>query len=458
MCIVSYAQDKYNCVDINLNNVVDIKCVPCEKQGYCVIKTYRFTDSLKVEISKFDTLMQTQMDTSFFLIGGYNMLNGNYEHGEIAILFKNDLSRKLSVFTIVTYGINDKLLRIREIENIIDAKEIDDFHHFSGNLIFSTKNKNSEDKLWFLPNESSELIPFDFNNKFRMRVLDVISEMDPQQYTFCLSADSKTFFFQTDVFGKINFANIISENSTSAFINKISNKHYLLSFNEKGETFLKIRVAEVFNNSVETKSRVEYSLKGNLRTTTDIEQSLTSGRLLSTVPQNAHFSQIQNFRGELLMADVVDVYLPEYQQYYNGYYYDTRIYGYRYQYAKVNFYDTNGIVVKSLTVPFNDSQMLHTETIAKTKVAFLNNEQILLYYMDSEGFTTQLLNEKYEVIDPARSSEIPLRSKMFKHRNAEVDIFTPWYGNNYFLIGAIQYSKDKKIFPLGYIINKLKFE
>ncbi|MDY6347399.1 MAG: hypothetical protein SPL42_03055, partial [Bacteroidales bacterium] len=83
---------------------------------------------------------------------------------------------------------------------------------------------------------------------------------------------------------------------------------------------------------------------------------------------------------------------------------------------------------------------------------------ILLYFMDSDGLTTQLMDSSFTVIDPARSSEIPLRSRMYKKRNAEVDVFESWYGKNYFLLSAVQFSTERKNSMVGYIVNKLKFK
>ena len=107
---------------------------------------------------------------------------------------------------------------------------------------------------------------------------------------------------------------------------------------------------------------------------------------------------------------------------------------------------------------YDDSHNLHTVLVEKTQITFLKNGDLLLYYMDSEGLTTYLLDNNYRTKDPIRTQPIPLKSKVYQRRNAEIDVFTSWYDCNNFIISAFQYSKEAKNKKVGYIINKIIFE
>lgn len=457
-CIFSMAQDAFNCLDVNLNNVNDVRCIPCGSHGFCMVKSSLISDSLRIEFERYDTLMQKLSDTSLFVDASLSIAGCNYENGEVLLLLKTDVAKKQSLFSVVIIGLDDNYILVKKLLDNQAVMRVENLCHFSGNLLFSTKDKDTGDYLWFMPSEGSETFPFDFNQRFRMRLLSALADGESGEFVFCVSADGKTFYFQTDPRGKSIFANVIQENSTAASINKISKGHYLMTFNDEKEDVLILRIATVLDNKLSHKSFLNYYLRGDSRHSLEKLESLTSGKLLTAEPYNAVFSPASCFTGNGMLAEIVDVYIPEYEQYYNGHFYDTRFYGYRHQHANVVFYDTNGNFVTSMKMPFNDSQMIHSSAFSKTRVSFLGDGHILLYFMDDNGFTTQLLDSKFEVADPVRTDEIPLRSRVYKKRNAEVDFFVQWYGASNFLLGAKQFSADRKNKPLGYIVNKLIYE
>ncbi|MDY6327058.1 MAG: hypothetical protein SPL47_07060 [Bacteroidales bacterium] len=452
-----HAQDRFNCVDLSLNNVAEVRCVPCDTNGFCIVRTQPLGDSLKQHFEVYDTRMQPLRDTFLRVGSQYSISLCNFENDEVAVLLKREISKKSSSYTSILFNIADKRLIARNIVDSQPVKDINNLHHFSGNLIFSTTDFNGGDMVWFLPAGVDVAKSFDFNSKYKMKVLDAVSESETGTFAFCVAADGKTFFFKTDPHGNTKFAKISEESSTSASLLKVHNGNYILVFNELKDDALAVRSALISDAGVEKQSTFSFVREATGRVIEETGDPVF-GRALTSSPRNTAFSPVSCFKGDKMLAAVVDIYVPEYRQHYNGHFYDTRFYGFRHQYAGVLFYDTNGRQVKYMKVPFNDTQMIHSGAYAKTKAAFLEDGGILLYFMDSDGLTTQLMDSSFVVVDPARSSEIPLRSRMYKKRNAEVDVFESWYGKNYFLLSAVQFSTERKNSMVGYIVNKLKFK
>ncbi len=416
-----------------------------------------------VTLSCYDTMMQHYFDTTFLLLNDFFIKNTNFENDELMILFESRQPRKQFLRKIVLYDLRSKVLAIKDLNQFQEFEDLKDIHHFGKNIIFTVSEKKQGDKLFILENEATVAHQFDFTKDFFTKVLNTYADGESKHFLTCISSEDKTFFFKLDANGKSVFANVIDNDyykSSDAFISKVGESKYMTILRSEEDWGVVFRSTLVDGDAVKYlpyHKSYFYIREGHSNPWEQLD-SLTSGVLLSSVPQYTSISPVKFFHSDKYTAVTMDFYKPEYYQYYNGYYYDTRFYGYRYDHADVLIYNNDGTLAGPLQMSYDDSHNLHSTVISKTKVAFLDNGEVLLYYMDSEGFTTQLLNSEFKVIDPVRTQEIPLRSRRYAMRNAEVDIFVPWFGRNNFILGAYQYSKDSKNSKVGYIINKLKFE
>lgn len=410
----------------------------------------------EIHISVYDTNMQKMFDSSLVVMGNVDFDKHGYSNNTAFLLLKNKISRKESEWSIVLYDFSENRFEIKKIESFYNFNSVLAVQNIKGNIFLSFSDKQKYNYVLFLPKNVDKPVEFSFSSTTSTKFLAVTTDVIRDEFIFSLLASGKVFLFKTDLAGNSKFAKIIDENNADyAFFRTLaSDKHQLYLFKNSG-SFNTFRVYNLDEEAVVSNSTVYYTASYNDKLT--FPDSLKS-KLLFKTSQETELTDPRMYVGKDMTAVVYDLYQSEYQNYYNGHFIDRRFYGYRYLRAEIVIFDTIGNLLNQLTMPYDDSHNLHTVLVGKTQVAFLKNGDFLLYYMDSEGLTTYLLDDKYRTKDPIRTQSIPLKSKVYQRRNAEIDVFSSWYDCNNFIISAFQYSKEVKNKKVGYIVNKIVFE
>ena len=133
-------------------------------------------------------------------------------------------------------------------------------------------------------------------------------------------------------------------------------------------------------------------------------------RLILVTPHNyVSFLPTQAQRCNDAVAFTTELYYAEYTNYFNGWYVEPRFNGYRYERADVHFFDTNGVFLTNVTVPYEELGSLHSRVIRKLSAVRLSSGDILLYHRNGQQLTTMLIDSAYRVKDPIQSQTEPGR-------------------------------------------------
>lgn len=434
--------------------VKEVRTLPCGESGFCLFTEKKTRKIHEMTLTHCDTLMGRKWDTTMVLPAEWQRQAVFFENGAVVMFYRlMQKSRQTDKAVMLIYHPDKLSLEEKEISGIPVGAAITGWHHYQGNFIFTSLEKNG-DMVWYLPAGSSSPYPFTFTRETPGVVLTTAVDTARGRAVICFASGSRTMYFETDFLGQSHFANILNEPATQAQWVSVGRNHaVLMLYYEDRETFY-IHPINILCQKV---SPSETIYCADVAAPKQLPKGVKEKRTIIVAPYSyvsfyPTYCQVNDGR----IACITELYYPEYNPYFNGWYMEQRFNGYRYERADVHFFDTNGVFQTNLIFPYNDVQSLHTTIIKKLRVNALPENRTLLYFMDAYNFSTMLLDSNLKVIDPLRTTEIPLRGVSYRKRNTSMESLQPWYGQNKFLISAY------KVLPSSqqrteFIINKLEY-
>jgi hypothetical protein len=429
-----------------------LRCVPCSEDGFCLVLEKKGKPNKQLRVSHYDTLFKMQFDTALTLSSTLLPTSCFYEDGALVIVCQKLVKSRLTELgTLYIYHPDCKRMEKREISGIPGITSAEWWHHYRGNFFFTVHTQNGKE-VWFLPENTSQPIPFSFTRENPGQVLTTAVDTTQGKAIICFNTGERTMYFETDFYGKSSFANILNEPATHAQWLPIGHNHsVLMLYYEDDETFY-IHPVNILNHKVMPSETIYCSdiSKPNLPDRVKEKQTVI------TVPHTfVNFLPGETNVNKNRISCVTELYYLEYYNYFNGWYVEPRFNGYRYERADVHFFDTNGVFQTNVIFPYNEETSLHSHIAKKLKIFPLQND-ILLYHQNAQELTTMLLDDGYRTKDPIRTTDLPLPKITFKKQRLVVDRFEPWYGDNQFMLTAFRINvvSQKKV---GFMIRKLEY-
>lgn len=456
LCSGGFAQSGPNSFSIALDpNLKDVRTLSCGEEGFCIYTEKKTRKIHQITLTHCDTLLQKQWDTTLVLPDDWKQHQIFYENDALVILFR---FYQRSNFTdkgiFMLYHPKNKTFETQEVSGLPTIAGLELWHHFEGNTLFASMEKNG-DNVWFLPKGSSTPLPFSFTRENPGYVLDVKVDTAQRNAVICCTSGGRTMYFETDFLGKSSFANIINERASNAQWIPVGKDHsVLMLYYENDETFY-MHPINILNHKVIPNEEIycaDILVPKSLPATAKTKRTIivTPHSNVSFLPT---YAQCANGR----IYCTTELYYAEYYNYYNGWYVEPRFNGYRYERADVHFFDTNGVFLTNTTFPYNEEYSLHSTILKKLRVNALPDSTTLLYTLSKYDITTMLLDEKLKIKDPVRTSDITLMGATYSLRTTRVDAIEPWYGQNRFLLTAYK-IRPGSTQRIGLIVNKVEYQ
>lgn len=446
-----------NGFDIVLDNQLkETHTVPCGKNGFCLVTEKKTRKVHQMTFMHYDTLMNLRRQQTLDIPEEWKFQQTFYEDSTLIIQFHTyQRYRPMDEGTLLLYHTNhpDGKLDTLTVTGIPVNEATTQWHYHQGNVMFVTLSKHG-DRVWFLPVGADRPAPFPFTQDSPGRVLLTTVDTLQNRAVICFSSGGRTMYFETDFHGRSSFANILNEPATHAQWISIGHNHSVLMLTRNDEETFYMHPVNILNHKVMPSTTI-YCADIN------VPQSLPTGvidkQTVIITPHSAvNFLPSHFCVNEGKIALATELYYPEYYNYFNGWYMESRFNGYRYERADVHFFDTNGRFITNIIFPYGESSSLHTTLLKKLKICPLQNHNLLLYQQSGLELTTMLVDSAYEVVDPIRSADLPLPKIPMKNQKYAVERFVPWYGCDEFLFAAyrLNTASMKKI---GYMARKVTY-
>lgn len=410
--------------------ITDWVTVPCEKSGFCVVAEKKLKEGKQVIINHFDTTMRAVFDTAFTLGQDYQSQFTFYENGSLVVFYRNYNKRQVGKGTLLLYHPDSKTIDSVDVSNLPSNGGSGWWRHYDGNIFFTDRGKHG-DQVWFLPAGATQPIPFSFTQENHGDVISINVDTAWGKAIICFASGGRTAYFETDFTGKSSFANIINEPATNAQWISVNRDHSLLMlYFQDDETFY-MHPVNILNHKVmpsETIYCADILAPKTLPNGAKQKQTImvTPNSYVSFLPT---YINMDNDR----ISCITELYWPEYYNYFNGMYVETRFYGYRYERGDVHFFDTNGVFQTNITFPYGEEGVTQQNITFKLRISPLLNNDLLLYYRDEQVLTTMLLDSTLKVKDPMRIASLPVPKIPIKTQKISVDRFVQWYDNKFLL-------------------------
>ena len=454
----SLAQSLPNGFDMALDKKSkDVRCVPCGENGFCVVEEAQNRKYHRLKISHVDTAMHRQWDTTLNLSQTTRFQQVFYEDGTLVVMTIPRIIPKPVVLqeqpTIFLYHTDSRRMESREVTGLEALSPISDCHYYQGNIIFKSV-KASGDVVWFLPDGSSEPIPFTFTQENHGRALSIDVDTVRGGPVICFNSGERTMYFETDFRGKSSFANIIGEPSTQAQWIPISRNHSVLMLYYHDEETFFMHPVNIMNHRVMPADTVYCA---DIAVPKSLPNGVSGKRMIIVVPYNyISFYPTHAALGDGKISYVTELYCPEYVNHFNGWYVEPRFAGYRYERADVHFFDTNGVFLTNVTYPYSEDKSVRSSIYKILNVSYLPNGDILLYHLVSREFTTMLLDRDCVLKTPISTADIPIQHSSDSGRYKTVPVsMQQWYGNRFLLTShLVRLGSQRKV---GISVRKLEY-
>lgn len=446
-----------NGFDIALDKrVKEAVTVPCGENGFCLVTDKKTRSIHEMTFVHFDTLMKRQRQETLSLPDDWKFQQAFYEDGTLVIHYHTyQKSRPTDASTLLLYrpGSPDRKLDTLTMTGIPTKEVTTQWHYHQGNFLFTTLAKHG-DRVWFLPAGAERPVVFPFTQDSPGHVL--LSDIDTSQHraVICFSSGGHTMYFETDFQGKSSFANMINEPATHAQWIPVGKNHSVLMLTNHDDDVFYMHPVNILNHKV-IPSKTVYC--ADILVPKTLPAGVKQKQTVIIVPHSAvNFlpSQFSVENGKIALA--TELYYLEYHNYFNGWYVEPRFNGYRYERADVHFFDTNGVFLTNVIFPYDELSSLHTKLVKKLRICPLENHNLLLYQQSGLELTTMLLDSVGKVIDPIRSSELPLPKVPMKNQKFAVDRFVQWYGCNEFLLTVFRIN-SASMRKTGYMARKISY-
>ena len=452
-CSGGFAQSP-NSFDIALDKkVTKMRCVPCSENGVCLVLEKKGKGIKQLIFNHYDTLFKMQYDTTLTLSSDMMPISCFYEDDALVVVCQELVKYRLTgQGTVFIYHPNTRRMDRRDISGIPGIVSTEWWHHYHGHLFFTAHSRNGEE-VWFLPESALQPIPFSFTRENPGQVLTTAVDTAQGKAVICFNSGDRTMYFETDFYGKSSFANILNEPANHAQWLPIGRNHSMLMLYYQDEETFYIHPINILNHKV-TPSDTIYCSDISSPTLPD---RVKEKRTTIIVPHTfVNFLPGETNVNKDRISCITELYYPEYYNYYNGWYFEPRFNGYRYERADVHFFDTNGVFLTNVIFPYDEELSLHSSIFKKLKIFPLQNNDILLYHQNGQQLTTMLLDSSFQTKDPVRTIDLPLPKITFKKQRLAVNSFEPWYGNNQFLLAAFRTNvvSQRKV---GFLVRKLEY-
>ena len=417
--------------------------VPCEESGFCVVAEKKTKDYTQLIINHFDTTMHTVFDTALTVDLDSKSQFVFYENGALVVLYRIYQKKRYTDRGILLFYHPDT----KRLDSLtVSGLPVDGgngwWHHYAGNILFTDMAKRG-DQVWYLPAGATQPLPFSFTMENPGKVLCTAIDTAQGKAVICFGTGGRTAYFETDFNGKSSFANILNEPATNAQWISVGRNHSLLMLYYEDEETFYLHPINILNHKVMPTDTVYCA---DFRAPKTLPVSAKAKKTIIISPYSfitflPTFIHMDNNR----ISCITELYNPEYYNYFNGMYVETRFYGYRYERADVHFFDTNGVFQTNVTFPYGNDGFTQQNITFRLRMNTLQNQDLLLYYRDEQVLTTMLLDSVLRVKDPIRTSNLPVPQIPLKKQKILVDRFVPWYHNKFLLtnfrINAISREK-----------------
>ena len=408
--------------------------VPCAENGVCVFSEAGTRKLHRMTLVHCDTNMRQRWDTTVTLPLEWKRQQLFYEDGTVVCLWRIfTKSHQSDRGVLFLYHTENQKFETKEVSGLPTDGGTSDWHYHNGNLFFTVTHRRREE-VWFLPSEAVSPTPFTFSQENPGLVLATDVDTARDKAVICFTSSGRTMYFETDFHGKSSFANILNEPATGAHWLRIGPLHSLLMlFYQDDETFY-MHPVNILNHKVIPSDSV---FCADLNAPQSLPEGVVGRKLIIVTPHSyVSFLPTKSiFMGDRI-ACITELYNPEYTNYFNGWYVEPRFNGYRYERADVHFFDTNGVFLTNVTVPYEELGSLYSRVIRKLSAVRLSSGDILLYHRSGQQLTTMLIDSAYRVKDPIRTNSLPIPTTLLKKQKLSVDRFEPWYGDDRFLLTA----------------------
>jgi len=431
-----------------------VRCVSCGENGFCIVEEVKSRKTHHLNFVHVDTLMRQRWDTTLSLPQEWQLSDVLYEDGTLVTLCRwSHKSHLLDGMTILLYNTSARRLETREITGLPPTVILNDWHFYRGDMMFTTLSK-SGDGVWFLPAGFSQPFPFTFTRENRGRVLTTAVDTAQGNAIICFSSGARTMYFETDFQGKSSFANIINEAATRAQWIPVGRDHSVLMLYYHDDEIFFMHPVNILNHKVMPADTI---LCADINAPKSLPQNVSGKRVIIVASHNYDlfyptYATCENGK----IACITELYYPEYSNYFNGRYVESRFDGYRYVRADVHFFDTNGVFLTNVIFPYDEVMSLHSSIYKILNISNLPNKDILLYHIGSRYLSTMLLDSECQLKSPVSTSEIPLSrvSSAGRYKTVPADMQL-WYGNRYlFTAYRVAPGSQRKI---GITANKLVY-
>ena len=432
----------------------EVSIVTCAENGFCVVTESKSRKMHQLAFVHADTNMRQVWDTVLDVPHDLQVTRAFHEDGTLVVLGRHFQGTRITDrMTVFLYLIAAHQFETREIQALPMDASLANWHYHQGNLLFSTKAKLS-DCVWFLPAGINEPFPFTFTRENPGRVLSLDVDTANGRAVLVFASGIRTMYFETDFHGKSSFANIIGEPATQAQWVPVNRNHSLLMLYFHDDENFEMHPVNILNHKVMPSDTIFCADIDVPK----IDPFGTKAKKMIIVTPFSYVSFYPTYAGctgdEIYC--VTELYVPEYSNYFNGWYVEPRFNGYRYERADVHFFDTNGVFLTNVIFPYDEESSLHSHIIKKLKIFPLQNNDILLYYQNAQEQTSMLIDSAFKTKDPVRTTALPLPKIAFKKQRFAVDRFEPWYGDNQFMLTAFRVNvmSQRKV---GYMVRKLEY-
>jgi len=456
LCSSGFAQSS-NGFDIVLDKKLkEIYTVPCGKDGFCLVTVKKTRKIHQMTLVHYDTLMEMRKQETLNLPEDWQYQQAFCEDGTLVIHYQTyQKSRPTDVGTLLLYHPDKPSGKLDTLTvNGIPTQDVTtQWHYHQGNIFFVTLSKHG-DRVWFLPAGAERPVVFPFTQDSPGQVLVTAVDTLQNRAIIGFTSSRRTMYFETDFQGQTSFANILNEPATHAQWIPIGRDHSVLMLTYHDDETFYMHPVNILNHKVIPSEKIycaDISVPKNLPEGVKEKQTIiiTPHSAVNFLP-----SQFCVDGGKIALS--TELYYLEYYNYFNGWYVEPRFNGYRYERADVHFFDTNGVFLTNLIFPYDESSSLHTKLIKKLKICPLQENTLLMYQQSGLELTTMLVDSAGKVMDPIRSTELPLPKVPMKNQKFAVDRFVPWYGRNEFLLTAFRINAAS-MRKTGYLARKVTY-
>jgi len=454
-CSSSFAQSSPNNFDITLDKKAkEVYAAACGENGFCVVTETQSRKIHQAKIIHADTSMHALWDTTLNLSQDWLLQQVFYEDNTLVILCRWRQNKRFTdKMTIFLYNLISKKWESRDIAGLPAIDALTNWHHYRGNLFFTSLSQYG-DNVWYLPAGFSEPFPFTFTRENRGKLLTTAVDTAQGCAIICFNSGGRTMYFETDFSGKSSFANMINEAASGAHWTSVGRNHSMLMLYHQDDDSFYMHPVNILNHLVMPSETVYYA---DIAVPKTLPNKSQKAELIIVAPHNYtrfYPTQVTLVNGRL--ACVTELYYPEYSNYFNGWYLESRFDGYRYERADVHFFDTNGVFLTNVSFPYAETVSLRTTVYRVLNVSGFENGDVLLYTLGGYEFSTMLLDSLCRLKSPVSTMDIPIRRASAAGQYKVVPVaMQPWYDNRFLLTAyKVQLGSQRK---LGYLVKKLEY-